>query len=53
MRAVIYVPRGNSVEKNRAMRAFGAELVEHGEDFQAAAEEAQRRAQFDCLHMVP
>ena len=39
-RAVIYVPRGNSVEKNRAMRAFGAELVEHGEDFQAAAEEA-------------
>ena len=35
--AVIYVPQGNSVEKNRAMRAFGAELVEHGEDFQAAA----------------
>jgi threonine dehydratase len=53
VRAVIYVPRGNSVEKNRAMRAFGAELVEHGEDFQAAAEEAQRRAQFDGLHMVP
>jgi len=51
--AVIYVPRGNSVEKNRAMRAFGAELVEHGEDFQAAAEEAARRAQFDGLHMVP
>ena len=36
----IYVPHGNSVEKNRAMRAFGAELVEHGEDFQAAREEA-------------
>ena len=53
VRAVIYVPRGNSVEKNLAMRAFGAELVEHGEDFQAAAEEAQRRAQFDGLHMVP
>src|SRR6476620_2426613 len=51
--AVIYVPRGNSVEKNRAMHAFGAELVEHGEDFQAAAEEAQRRAQFTGLHMVP
>jgi threonine dehydratase len=43
---VIYVPQGNSVEKNRAMRAFGAELVEHGEDFQAAAEEAARHAQF-------
>lgn len=53
VRAVIYVPKGNSVEKNRAMRAFGAELVEHGDDFQAAAEEAQRRAQFDGLHMVP
>jgi threonine dehydratase len=51
--AVIYVPRGNSVEKNRAMRAFGAELVEHGEDFQAAREEAGRRAQFAGLHMVP
>jgi threonine dehydratase len=51
--AVIYVPRGNSVEKNRAMKAFGAELVEYGEDFQAAAEEAQRRAQFTGLHMVP
>jgi len=51
--AVIYVPQGNSVEKNRAMRAFGAELVEHGEDFQAAAEEAQRHAQFAGLHMVP
>ncbi|WP_166305007.1 threonine dehydratase [Bradyrhizobium sp. 2S1] len=51
--ATIYVPRGNSVEKNRAMHAFGAELVEHGEDFQAAREEAERRAQFAGLHMVP
>src|SRR6516165_2714712 len=51
--AVIYVPRGNSVEKNRAMKGFGAELVEHGEDFQAAREEAERRAQFAGLHMVP
>src|SRR5262249_27810082 len=49
----IYVPRGNSVEKNRGMRAFGAELVEHGEDFQAAREEAYRRAEADGLHMVP
>src|SRR5882757_10062337 len=51
--AMIYVPRGNSVEKNRAMRAFGAELVEHGEDFQAAREEAVRRAGRAELHMVP
>ena len=49
----IYVPRGNSVEKNRAMRAFGAELVEHGDDFQAAREEAVRHAEAAGLHMVP
>src|SRR3954470_12408694 len=29
----VVVPRGNSVEKNAAMRAFGAEVVEHGADF--------------------
>jgi threonine dehydratase len=49
----IYVPRGNSVEKNRAMQAFGANLVEHGEDFQAAREEAYRRAEISGLHIVP
>jgi threonine dehydratase len=49
----IYVPRGNSVEKNRAMRAFGAQLVEHGDDFQAAREEAERRARLDGLEIVP
>ena len=37
---VIVVPQGNSVEKNAAMRAFGAELVEHGRDF----DEARQRA---------
>jgi threonine dehydratase len=49
----IYVPHGNSVEKNRAMRAFGADLVEHGEDFQSAREEAGRRAKRDGLEFVP
>jgi threonine dehydratase len=49
----IFVPRGNSVEKNRAMRALGAELVEHGEDFQSAREEAGRRAKRDGLEFVP
>src|SRR3954467_13860016 len=49
----ILVPRGNAVEQNRAMRAFGAELVEHGEDFQAAREEAYRRAAVDGLEFVP
>jgi threonine dehydratase len=49
----IYVPYGNSIEKNRAMRAFGADLVEHGEDFQSAREEAERRATVDGLEFVP
>ena len=49
----ILVPRGNSVEKNRAMQAFGAVLVEHGDDFQAAREEAYRRAETSGLEIVP
>src|SRR6476646_5193221 len=53
MPVTIFVPHGNSVEKNRAMRAFGANLVEHGEDFQSAREEAERRAGLDGLEMVP
>src|ERR1700729_1222829 len=51
--ATIYVPHGNSVEQNRAIRGFGAELVEHGEDFQAAREEAYRRAEKKGLEIVP
>src|SRR3981081_4486538 len=53
MPVTIYVPHGNSTEKNRAMRAFGATLVEHGEDFQSAREEAERRAGLDDLEFVP
>jgi threonine dehydratase len=51
--ATIYVPRGNSVEKNAAMRALGAALVEHGDDFQESREEAMRVAARDGLHLVP
>ena len=53
LRCVIAVPHGNSREKNAAMRALGAELLEHGDDFQAAREEAARRAERDGLHYVP
>ncbi len=51
--ATIYVPRGNSLEKNNAMRALGARLVEHGDDFQEAREEAIHVGTRDGLHMVP
>ncbi|MCX7894313.1 MAG: pyridoxal-phosphate dependent enzyme, partial [Burkholderiales bacterium] len=53
MAATIFVPHGNSREKNAAMRALGATLIEHGEDFQAAREEADRYAQAHGLHFVP
>ena len=51
--ATIVVPHGNSLEKNAAMRALGAELIEHGDDFQAARERAAWIAQQRGLHMVP
>jgi len=38
--AAIVVPHGNSAEKNAAMRAFGAELIEFGRDFDEAKEHA-------------
>ena len=49
----IVVPRGNSLEKNAAMRALGVTLVEHGDDFQEAREHAMHLAQERGAHMVP
>lgn len=40
VKSIIVVPHGNSTEKNRAMQAQGAELIEHGDDFQEALEYA-------------
>lgn len=51
--AKIYVPHGNSVEKNAAMRAYGAEVIEHGNDFDAAKTEAIRVAETEGLFVVP
>ena len=53
LRASIVVPHGNSVEKNRAMRALGAELIEHGHDFDAALAHAREVAQARGLEMMP
>jgi len=51
--ATIMVPHGNSVEKNRAMRGLGAELIEHGEDFQSALVRSEALAHERGLHWVP
>ncbi len=49
----IVVPHGNSKEKNAAMRAQGANLVEFGSDFQEAREHADDLARQQDLHFVP
>ncbi len=53
LRALIVAPRGNNPEKNAAMAEQGAELIEHGDDFQAALEYAEQCAGEQKLHMVP
>src|SRR6516165_7547031 len=53
LRAVIVVPRGNSVEKNAAMQALGAELVVHGDDFQDAVVYDGELAGNEKLQFVP
>ena len=53
VKVTILAPRGNSPEKNAAMRALGAELVEHGHDYQDAREEAGRLAARHGLTFVP
>ena len=50
--AYIIVPHGNGPEKNTAMRAHGAILIEHGDDYQQAREYAIGLEQTRGLHMV-
>ena len=52
VRCVIVVPHGNSVDKNAAMQAFGAELIEFGRDFDEAREHAAILAEQQSLHFV-
>ncbi len=49
----IVVPQGNSVEKNAAMRALGATVIECGQDFDEARAEAAALAQNRQWHLVP
>jgi len=53
LKAVIVVPFANSREKNAAMKALGAELIEFGHDFQAAYEHALALAKERRLHPFP
>ena len=51
--AHVVVPRGNSSEKNAAMRAQGAQLIEFGSDFQESKEHAKQLAEERGWHFVP
>ena len=53
LKAVVVAPRGNSPEKNAAMRALGVELIEAGNDFQEACECADQLAKDRVLHRLP
>ncbi|HEV8131293.1 MAG TPA: threonine dehydratase [Acidobacteriota bacterium] len=51
----LFVPKGNNPEKNQAMRAFGARLIETGSDFDEArlcAEEMARRDRTRYVHVA-
>jgi len=49
----IVVPHGNSREKNAAMRALGADVIERGRDFDEAKDSAMEMASAGGLEFVP
>jgi len=49
----VLVPEGNSAEKNAAMRACGAEVIEYGRDFDSARQHAADLAAQSGWHFVP
>jgi threonine dehydratase len=51
--STIVVPHGNSAEKNRAMRGLGANVVEHGRDYQEALVHSGGIARESGFHWVP
>jgi len=52
LRSVIVVPHRNSREKNSAMIAWGAELIEHGRDYDEARVHAAKLAAEQGLHYI-
>jgi threonine dehydratase len=52
LRSVIVVPHGNSREKNAAMLAWGAELIEYGRDYDEARVHAHELSKSQGLHYI-
>ena len=53
IKATVVVPKNNSPEKNAAMRALGANLMEVGEDFIESVAFAKQLAADQGLDMIP
>lgn len=53
LKSVVVVPHGNSADKNRAMQALGAELIEYGADFDEAVPYAEQLAAEHGYHRIP
>ena len=53
IKSIVIVPFGNNPDKNRAMEAYGAELIEHGKDFDEALGYAQSLAEERGWHLFP
>jgi len=53
LKSTILVPFGNNPEKNEAMKAYGADLIEHGDDFEEAKNYAIGLSEERGLHMIP
>ena len=53
LKTKVFVPEGNSVEKNAAMAAFGAEVVVSGKDYDEASDAAKKAAEAEGLSIVP
>jgi threonine dehydratase len=51
--AYIVIPRGSSTEKNAAMRAQGATLIEFGDEYQVSKEHAIKLASENGWHYMP
>src|SRR5437870_2906108 len=52
VKVAICVPRGNSTEKNEAMRGFGAELIVEGDDYDQAVVVAEKLVKDRGMTMV-
>jgi len=52
IRCTIVVPQGNNPDKNRAIRLWGAELIEQGRDFDEARQYAERQLAARSLRYV-